>query len=282
MDTMTQRAHQIVAAAILIAAGLVSSPEATGQTSGTIKLGQAILLEPAELVIKTTGGQKGSATFPKGRHVQVVETSGERSKISVANLAEGWVDNSTFELLTPDTEATPTAVSAEDNTAETRGRVARTGTAPRSAAHGAAVKLKKPQVRTEVEVQESEEFKCQASRCREQTVTHNIKVSFSGIPPEDAPLYRANAFVLVEDANHGRSKEKKLSMIALKESKDAKNNFSFHNTKWNCSCCRPLNSRLVGHAVTVKDTEGNLVTTYKTDLSKKEQEFLEEQIGQSL
>ena len=133
-----------------------------------------------------------------------------------------------------------------------------------------------------MEIQEGEERKSEGNGCYDQKLTYNFKVFLSGITPQEQELYKANTFVLLEEKRMNKPEEKQLRMIALKEVKDAKNSFNYYYTKWGCSCCRWLNPKLVGHAVLVKDMQGNVVATYKTDLRKKEQEFLEEKIGQTL
>jgi len=251
----------------LIILGVLSPwiSNAMGQTSGTAEPREAVLLEPVALTIQSSGGQKGSATFPKGRQVQIVETSGQRSKIAIPNFAEGWVKNSTLEVLPPPTSPSASDLSKDATAGATTTNNQRIPVAPKKTA--------RPTVRTNVSIDEGEESK---GICREKQLTHKIKVMLSGIRPEETQNYSTKAYALT-DFEGGA-----LRMIPLKELEKGSNSYNYYQKQYTCRCCKDLTVIFVGHAAVAHDRQGNVVASYTTNMTKEQQEFLEAQIGHSL
>jgi hypothetical protein len=251
----------------LIILGVLSPwiSNAMGQTSGTAEPREAVLLEPVALSIQSSGGQKGSATFPKGRQVQVVETSGQRSKIAIPNFAEGWVENSSLEMLSPPASPSASDLPKDATAGATTTNNQRIPVAPKKTAT--------PTVRTNVSIDEGEESK---GICREKQFTHKIKVVLSGIRPEETQNYSTKAYALTD------LKGGELRMIPLKELEKGSNSYNYYQRQYTCRCCKDLTVIFVGHAAVAHDKEGNIAASYATFMTKEQREFLEAQIGHSL
>ena len=85
-----------VIALLLAIAALVATSH-----SADLRERQATLKVASELEIMRNGVRSGSLTVPVGRQVQILEESGDRLRISVGGLAEGWVAKDAVELLRP-------------------------------------------------------------------------------------------------------------------------------------------------------------------------------------
>jgi hypothetical protein len=247
-----------------------------GTTNGKCQAPKAILLEAVQLKIQTSNGGTGSLTLPKGREVEIVDRTESSSKISVPNLTEGWVENSTLKVITLEKDNTQNRVDDQELTVKNE----QNGTTPTPTENikpNPTASLDKPSVKTDIVVNEEKENSYPNTKCKDQKITHKIKVVLSGIQPQEASNYSSKVYVL---SSSDQPFDDPLKMIKLKELEN--NNFEFYQTNATCSCCKGMNKKFAGHAVVVSDNQGNMVTSYKTDMSKKELEFLEEKIGHSL
>jgi len=286
---------------------LISNASAKDQRS-------AVLLEATSLAIKSNGANRGSVTFQPGKEVEVVEDGGDKYKVAVAGLAEGWVDASKLNVRESPAAPidAPGDANSASNTSETEEPNALSdgpqveadnqSTEPTATPPAADAQLQPPPTpitnwankKAKISATLTEKVlrvynRTEASSCHGKKVDKVISMQIEGASPEElAQLSLKTYAVLTTEGvthvlNNGVNEPAKpIEVMELKQKGTSPNTPTFNHVQTNseCSCCNDRKRRhLKGFYAELTAPDGTIVGHYASDLGRKDRDALEEYLG---
>ena len=261
---------------------------------------KAVLTESVSLQIKKSNGGSGSLTLPAGREVNVVAKTTTKSKISVPNFAEGWVENNKIKVI--ETKNPVGSVESPDvNQPTTNTALPQESESLNPAPSNAKVTIDPSTLTIAIAEQESEtkiDFK--GSKCRGNRVTKTYTPLIKGLPSEGKEfdnIVDVKLYTIVSNSEGGKplvipfkgkptpsSRLNKaffpeLEAVELKKQKDGTFKASYDDLQ--CSPCRNRKEQYIEGYYAELYVGDKVVQTTHSDLTRKELKVVKDYIGPS-
>lgn len=283
--------HNIIAILVILTLGIATSVSLAQNSKRT-----AVLLEQTQLGIKSNGASSGSVTLNPGKEVEILEEAGTNYKVGIQNFAEGWVDASKLEITqspdqTPIQEANqPSQNAPEVNEANVSAdeTVGNDSNQQSNAPVSNNWDGKEPKISATITEEVEREYSS-PDGCKGKRVANVISVQVDGFNPEKlnnsniktyAVLNTEHLDVTVVNGVTTRLAPIEVKELTQKDSDGASLTYSHSQNNNECSCCRKRKKQhLSGFYTEITAQDGTVLTSYMSDLKRKDRVALEEYLG---